>query len=241
MLYNTAIFESRKTEGRTKCWKEKAGGGIRKRTNDAKRKWHWGLGLIHMYSRLMVDFISKSHCYAMSVLLQQNEYCILSGCVSIFCWWINERIYIYCFSQTFMHFIGGKKQSLWFSLSSPLSFCSCKAFKSCILMNILIHGTLYKLTGVTVEIVRMNLVVFFMFCWRGVTFKQETSRKLSDWVCKALLLCTIGTTLILSFSYYPFLKVIQEFHFLMATVITIYILYILIYYHNIKYFKCLWL
>lgn len=58
------------------------------RTNDAKRKWHWGLGLIQMYSRLMADFISRSHCYAMSVLLQQNEYCILrvSACVCVL-WW----------------------------------------------------------------------------------------------------------------------------------------------------------
>lgn len=208
--------------------KRGGGVGIRKRTNDAKRKWHRGLGLIHMYSRLMVDFISKSHCYAMSVLLQQNEYCILSGCVSIFCWWINERIYIYCFSQTFMHFIGEKNKASD-SVYPPSPFCSCKAFKSCILMNILIHGTLYKLTSITVEIVRMNLVAFFMFCWRGVTFKQETSWKLLVWVCNALLLYTIATTLIPSFSYYPFIKVIQEFHFLMATVITICIFYFVLY------------
>lgn len=64
---------------------------MKERTNDAKRKWHWGLGLIHMYSRLMVDFISKSHCYAMSVLLQQNEYCILTGSACIYYVAINEK------------------------------------------------------------------------------------------------------------------------------------------------------
>lgn len=47
-----------------------------------------------MYFRLMVDFISKSHCYAMSVLLQQNEYCILTGSVCIYYVAINENIYI---------------------------------------------------------------------------------------------------------------------------------------------------
>lgn len=79
---------------------------MKERTNDAKRKWHWGLGLIHMYSRLMVDFISKSHCYAMSVLLQQNEYCILTGSACIYYVAINEKIYICSF--------------LWFLLSSLL-------------------------------------------------------------------------------------------------------------------------
>ena len=73
---------------------------MKARTNDAKRKWHWGLGLIHMYSRLMVDFISKSHCYAMSVLLQQNEYCIFTGSVCIYYVTINEK-YIYIHTYFF--------------------------------------------------------------------------------------------------------------------------------------------
>lgn len=75
-----------------KCWKDQE--KMKEKTNDAKTKWHWGLGLIHMYFRLMVDFISKSHCYAMSVLLQQNEYCILTGSEYIYYVTINENIYI---------------------------------------------------------------------------------------------------------------------------------------------------
>lgn len=74
----------------------KGRGKMRKRTNDAKRKWHWGLGLIHMYSRLMADFISKSHCYAMPVLLQQNEYCILRGSASVcMCIMMIDKEYIF--------------------------------------------------------------------------------------------------------------------------------------------------
>ena len=53
-----------------------------------------------MYSRLMVDFISKSHCYAMSVLLQQNEYCIFTGSVCIYYVTMNEKKYIYTYSFT---------------------------------------------------------------------------------------------------------------------------------------------
>ena len=53
-----------------------------------------------MYSRLMVDFISKSHCYAMSVLLQQNEYCIFTGSVCIYYVTMNEKIYIYTYTFT---------------------------------------------------------------------------------------------------------------------------------------------
>lgn len=79
MFYSIAVVEQRNREDKV----VKGRGKTRGRTNDAKRKWRWGLGLIHMYSRLMADFISKSHCYAMSVLLQQNEYCILRGFVCV--------------------------------------------------------------------------------------------------------------------------------------------------------------
>lgn len=192
LSYNSAIFEAVITEGRTKYWK--AGGGIRERTNDAKRKWHWGLGLIHMYSRLMVDFISKSHCYAMSVLLQQNEYCILTGCVSIFCWWINERIYIYCFSQSFMYFTGEKNTKLLSQYSPP--FFVLKAFKSCILMNILIHSIQYKLTSITGEIAWIQF--FFMYC--GGKFRLEAFWKLSVWASRGLLIYIIANIPIWSFS-----------------------------------------
>lgn len=86
---------------------------MKERTNDAKRKWHWGLGLIHMYSRLMVDFISKSHCYAMSVLLQQNEYCILTGSMCIYYVEINEKyIFVAFFGLLFSIFLLGKERKL---------------------------------------------------------------------------------------------------------------------------------
>jgi hypothetical protein len=57
----------------------KARGG----TNDAEGSGSEA-ALIHVYLRLMVAFISRSHCYAMSVLLQQNGSCTRSP-VSLWC------------------------------------------------------------------------------------------------------------------------------------------------------------
>lgn len=97
----------------------KGRGKMRERTNDAKRKWHWGLGLIHMYSRLMADFISKSHCYAMSVLLQQNEYCILRGSVCLW-YYDDKKIKEYVFLVTFSYLKFTKKTlifSRWFYIA----------------------------------------------------------------------------------------------------------------------------
>lgn len=92
---------------------------MKERTNDAKRKWHWGLGLIHMYSRLMADFISKSHCYAMSVLLQQNEYCILTGSMCIYYVEINEKyIFVAFFGLLFSIFLLGKERKLNYTFFS---------------------------------------------------------------------------------------------------------------------------
>lgn len=80
--------------------KDKNTDKVKKKMKERKRKWHWGLGLMHIYSRLMVDFISNSHCYAISVL-QQNEYCILTGSVCIYYVALNEYLHI-CSSVWFI-------------------------------------------------------------------------------------------------------------------------------------------
>lgn len=58
-------------KGQGKKWGKRTSHGGKK-----KRVTLWDPGLICMYFSLMVDFISRSHCYASTVLLQQNEYCI---------------------------------------------------------------------------------------------------------------------------------------------------------------------
>lgn len=192
------------------------GGWIGERTNDAKRKWHWGLGLIHMYSRLMVDFISKSHCYAMSVLLQQNEYCILTGwCVYFLLMDKWKDIYL-LLSQSFMYFLGGGSKASESVFPPPFSFL--KAFKSCILMNILIHSTYYKLTSITVEIDCVNSVPFS--CTVGEKFRLKPFWKLSVRASRALLIYIIANIQIQSFPYHLCIKLIQECNFLISSKIT---------------------
>lgn len=136
--------------------------------------------------------------------------------VSIFCWWINERIYIYCFHSLLCIFWWGGSKASESVFPPPFSFL--KAFKSCILMNILIHSTYYKLTSITVEIDCVNSVPFS--CTVGEKFRLKPFWKLSVRASRALLIYIIANIQIQSFPYHLCIKLIQECNFLISSKIT---------------------